>query len=223
MATAPERQSDSTIKPLAFHESSYVHCTDLIHPIFRLPRLRALFLTGLALAALLLGPCAAFAGELELDSLILDNHQGNIGVRFGVRLVGLDELLEELNAGTTVALDCEASVSRKGRVWLDKELTGIQWRSTLSKDVLADEFLLQLPGEDKPRRGKNLRELIKAGWGGLTLDLGPWDALTPGHDYQLGLNISLDRTDVPIWLRYVVFFWSFDVYPPASYQLDFSY
>lgn len=195
---------------------------------FHIPSMTGrLWALGVLLCAVILGvvfvcaPC--LAGELELGSLILDNQDGNLGVRFGIRLSGLDELREELDAGTTVILGCQATVSRKGRMWLDKQLVGAELNSTVTKDVLADEYRLQLPGESKPRRGKDLGALLEASWGSLALDLGPWTALAPGNDYQLKIEISLDRSDVPVWLRYVVFFWSFDVYPPASYQLDFTY
>jgi len=184
-----------------------------------LPAVLVLF----ALFALLAGPSVCRAGELELGSLILDNQQGHVGVRFGVRVSGLDELREELDAGTTLVLSCAAKVSDRGRLLLDKRLAQAEWSSSLSKDVLANEYVLQLPGEGKPRRDKDLASVLQAGWGALAMDLGPWAALPPGHDYRLRLDISLDRTDVPTWLRYVVFFWSFDLYPPASYELDFSY
>ncbi|BBD07304.1 DUF4390 domain-containing protein [Desulfovibrio ferrophilus] len=201
-----------------------MHRTGLINTIPKAGRLWTLcvLLCAVALSAGL-APARCQAGELELGSLILDNQEGNISVRFGVRMSGLDELRKELDAGTTVVLNCDASVSRRGRMWLDTRLAETEWSSTVSKDVLADEYRLQLPGEESPRRGKDLAALLIGAWGGLTLDLGSWEALTPGYDYQLKLDISLDRTDVPVWLRYVVFFWSFDVYPPTSYQLDFTY
>lgn len=206
------------------NESLSVQRTGLIDIFLPAGRLRALCILVCAVILLAgLVPARGLAGELELGSLILDNQEGNISVRFGVRVSGMNALREELDAGSTVILDCNATVYRKGQVWLDKRLVGAEWNSTLAKDVLAEEYRLQLPGESKPRRGKDLNALLAASWGSLTMDLGPWTALAPGNDYQLKLDLSLERTDVPVWLRYVVFFWTFDVYPPATYQLDFTY
>ena len=181
--------------------------------------LRVLF--ALALALVFAAP--ALAGEMELDGLVLDNEAGDITVRFGVRVSGLYELAQELDAGTTVVLKCKAAVRRRSSFWPDKTLAGGELVSVLTKDHLADEYVLSLPGEETPRRGKLLPVLLGEAWGGLSMALGPWKELAPGNDYHLDLNISMDRTDVPVWLRYVVFFWSFDVCPPVGYKLEFSY
>lgn len=180
------------------------------------------------LFAMLLAVTCAFtssarAGEMELEGLVLDNEAGNITVRFGVAMTGMYELAKELDAGTTVVLSCEASVHRRTSFWPDKNLASGELVSVLTKDQLADEYVLSLPGEDAPRRNKLLPVLLGDVWSSLSMDLGPWKALAPGNDYRLDLKISMDRTDVPVWLRYVVFFWSFDVCPSVGYQLEFSY
>lgn len=191
---------------------------------FPRPWAKASTLPALVLALVLcLLAVPALAEELELNGLVLDNEAGNIFVRFGVRVTGYAALAEELDAGSSVALTCEASVHRHRSLWTDKRLAEARFTSLLSKDMLADEYVLTLPGQDAPLRGKHLPTLLREAWGSLAMDLGPWKGLPQGNDYRLGLTISMDRTDVPVWLRYVVFFWSFDVYPPVSYQLEFTY
>lgn len=166
---------------------------------------------------------SAQGGTLELGNLILDNQAGNITVRFGVRVDGLEALEHVLGEGSTVALVCKGGVYQRKSLWLDKEIAEIRWQSTLHRDVLARDYVLDLPGSDKPLRSKNLGELLHDGWERLAMVVGPWSDLTSGAEYSLDLNFSLARTDVPTWLRYIVFFKSWDVYPPVSYQLDFSY
>lgn len=163
------------------------------------------------------------AGGLELGNLILDNLAGNITVRFGVRVDQLEELEQVLAEGSTVGLVCEGGVSRRKSMWPDKTLAEEEWVSTLRRDVLAQDYVLDLPGAEKALRSKDLAALLKDGWGRLSMVIGPWAALSPGGEYSLDLSITLTRRDVPVWLRYVVFFKSWDVYQPVSYQLDFRY
>lgn len=185
--------------------------------------MRALAAALVLLALVALPAASAMAGELELGNLILDNEAGNISVRFGVRLDDLAELEEELSLGTTVGLTCEAAVYRRKSLWADTRVAGTEWVSPLSKDVLANDYVIKMPGDDRVLRDKDLAALLGKAWGQMSLDLGPWQSLVPGHEYRLEMRIGMDRVDVPTWLRYVVFFWSFDLYEPVSYRLDFSY
>jgi hypothetical protein len=70
---------------------------------------------------------------------------------------------------------------------------------------------------------KDIQELFNKAWDQLTLDLGSWSALQRGDSYSLRLEIRLSRSDIPAWLRYSLFFWSWDVIQPTTYRLDFTY
>lgn len=184
------------------------------------PRLRACLL---AVAVLVLCALPARAQNLELGNLILDNQAGSISVRFGVRLQGIPELEADLAAGAVMGLRCEADVYLRKSLWRDTRVAGTTLVSPLRKDVLANDYVIELPGEGRTLRDKDLAALLDKAWGRISLDLGPWQTLLPGRDYRLDMRIAMDRLDVPDWLRYVVFFWSFDVSEPVSYRMDFSY
>lgn len=175
------------------------------------------------LVALVWPVSTAQAGTLELDNLILDNQAGSISVRFGVRVLDIKDLEADLAAGATLGLKSEASVFRRKNLWADTRVAGATLISPLRKDVLAKDYVIELPGEGRVLRDKDLATLLDKAWGRMALDLGPWESLLPGRDYRLEMRISMDRLDVPAWLRYVVFFWSFDVSEPLNYRLDFSY
>lgn len=180
--------------------------------------------TWLLLAAVLvLWALPARAQNLDLGNLILDNQAGSISVRFGVRVRGIAELEADLASGAVMGLRCEADVYLKKSLWRDTRVAGTVLVSPLRKDVLANDYVIELPGEGRTLRDKDLGALLDKAWGRIALDLGPWQTLLPGRDYHLDMNIAMDRLDVPDWLRYVVFFWSFDVSEPVSYRMDFSY
>ncbi len=71
--------------------------------------------------------------------------------------------------------------------------------------------------------GDDLADVLRRAFGEITIDLGPWDILERGEAYVLTLGIELGRADVSAFVRNALFFWSFDVVPPARYRLDFTY
>ncbi len=191
----------------------------------RAPARAAAFLPALLLAAVVfLGAWPAWGAEqsLDLDNLVLDNQAGEITVRFGVT-APLDPLRKALGEGSRLGLVCKASLERVRGVLPDAGVAQGEYVSELTRDELAQEYVLHLPGVEKPVRSKDLRVLLDKAWGAVTMDLGSWDLLTPGHAYALNLTISLKRMDVPAWLRYSLFFWSWDVLPATNYQLEFNY
>lgn len=172
------------------------------------------------------GPREARAqGEgIYLNNLVLDNQAGEITARFGVDVVGLDTVRQALEEeGAVLGLICSANIERKRSLWSDAELASTEYVSRLSKNALSNEYVLVLPGSPEPLRSKELKPLLDKAWGGLTLSLGPWSMLSPGSEYVLNLTIELKRADVPAWLNYMLFFWSWDVFPATTYQLDFMY
>ncbi len=176
----------------------------------------------LALAVTLAGASAMADQALDLNNLVLDNQAGQITVRFGVSAPPAP-LREAMAEGSSLGLVCTATLERVRGVLPDADLAEGEYVSVLGRDELAQEYVLHLPGVEKPVRSKDLPALLDKAWGAVTMDLGSWDLLTPGHSYNLSLTISLKRRDVPAWLRYSLFFWSWDVLPETNYQLEFNY
>lgn len=187
-------------------------------------RVWARILAAASLAmALVLPSGPALAQGLELDNLTLDNHGGNLSVHFGLRVDGLAAVKAALEQGSELALRCRVDVHRVRTMFFDSRIAGLDFESRLEFDGLAQEYSVELPGGGKPLRGKDLGALLARAWGAVTLDLGPWKALAPGHEYALSLDVSLKRADVPGWIRVAVFFWSWDVLPATHYEQGFRF
>jgi hypothetical protein len=181
---------------------------------------------GLALAlatTLVLWVSAASAQSLVLSNLVVDNQAGNLKARFGVSVDGVAELTESLQNGVTLALTCKAKLSRKSGMFANPQLAAAEMTSRLKYDSLTREYALFLPGREAPLKNAGLQELLRAGWGELTLDMGPWHMLERSKEYTLGLDIRLHQTEIPNWFRRTLFFWAWDVAPSTTYQLHFTY
>ncbi|NDV28888.1 DUF4390 domain-containing protein [Desulfovibrio sp. JC010] len=173
--------------------------------------------------AFLFLPAAAQASSLQLKNMVLDNQAGSIMARFGIELIADAQVEEALHNGIKLKLICKASLYEHKDIWLDSEMAGKTYTNKLYFDSLSNLFVLEKQGSNKIFKNKSLSILLREEWRNIILDLGPWSTLQRGERYNLRLKVRLDRTEVPAWLRNTLFFWSWDIIPAATYQLDFTY
>jgi len=184
--------------------------------------------TPLAAAAalatvLVLWTAVAAAQSLVLSNLVVDNQAGSLMARFGVAVDGVAEITDALQHGTTLGLTCKARLTSRSGLFGSPQLAAAEMTSRLKYDALSKEYSLTLPRREAPLKNTRLDELLRAGWGELTLDMGSWQLLERGRGYTLSLDIRLHQTDIPNWFKRNLFFWSWDVAPSTSYQLHFEY
>jgi hypothetical protein len=190
----------------------------------RRPSLAAATARTLVLATtLVLWASAAAAQSLVLSNLVVDNQAGNLMARFGVAVDGVAELTESLQNGVTLGLTCKAKLSKNSGLFGSPQVAATEVTSRLKYDALTKEYALVLPGREAPLKNAGLQDLLRAGWGEMTLDMGPWRMLERGQEYTLALDIRLHQADIPNWFKRTLFFWSWDVAPSATYQLHFKY
>lgn len=168
-------------------------------------------------------PFPARASTLQLKNLVLDNQAGAIMARFGIVLQSNSVVEDALLNGGRLKLVCEGRLLEHRSVWMDSVVAGKTYSNKLYYDFLEKMFVLEKEGSDKIFKNKTLNLLLREEWKTMVLDLGPWSTLKRGERYKLRLKVSIDQTDVPSWLRNTLFFWSWDVVPSATYQLDFTY
>ncbi|WP_420249744.1 MULTISPECIES: DUF4390 domain-containing protein [unclassified Maridesulfovibrio] len=167
-------------------------------------------------------PAGVQASSLQLKNMVLDNQAGSIMARFGIELVADAQVEDALLNGMKLKLECDASLFEHKNVWLDSKVASKTYSNKLYFDSLSNQFVLEKPGA-KILKHKSLSILLREEWKNFILDLGPWSTLKRGERYNLRLKVRLDRTEVPVWLKNTLFFWSWDIIPAATYQLDFTY
>lgn len=181
-------------------------------------------LAALALVlALTLWGQAAQAQSLVLSNLVVDNQSGVLAARFGVALDSLAQVTDVLQGGVTLALTCKGKLVRQGGMFSSPQVAEATMVCRVKYDSLTREYVLTVPGREAPLKNARLDELLRNGWGALTLDMGSWKLLERGKEYTLSLDIRLHQTDIPNWFKRTLFFWSWDVAPQTSYQLHFKY
>lgn len=181
-----------------------------------------------------LAPLAG-AASLDLSNLVLNNHEGTIQVRFGLSLPDLAPVHEAFAKGEVLILRLDARLSRKMEYLWDRQVAEAGRLAVIRKDgemyVVEPRPPSPSAGTSQTASGNNLQavsgddlaDVLRRAFGEITIDLGPWDILERGEAYVLTLGIELGRADVSAFVRNALFFWSFDVVPPARYRLDFTY
>lgn len=175
----------------------------------------------LALLLTVLLPLSAQAQTLSLENLVLDNQSGKIHLRFGLSLAEIEQVQAVLQEGVDLWMFVTARLMAKRFILPNRVLNEKQVEHVLEWNPLAKEFELTLPQKEHLIKNKDLAELLAEQWREISLEMGQWVMLTPGQTYSLELEISLDRRDIPVWMRSVLFFWSWEVIAPIRYELEF--
>ncbi|MDP3426367.1 MAG: DUF4390 domain-containing protein [Humidesulfovibrio sp.] len=186
------------------------------------PAARAVYALVLV-SAMTLWASAALAQSLVLSNLVVDNKAGSLTAHFGVSVDAVATLAEGLQSGGALALTCKAKLNKKSGLFGSPQIAAAGLTSRLKYDSLTKEYSLQLPGREAALKNAGLHDLLREGWGGLTLDMGSWQMLERDQEYTLTLDIRLQQTDIPNWFKRTLFFWAWDVTPSGTYQRHFKY
>ena len=186
-------------------------------------RTRLSFLSCLLVLATVFIPCSGMATSLlALDNLVVDSHAEKIHLRFGLRLENPEPVKTVLREGVDLWLEGTARLISKRLFLPNKILHEQSFEHVLEWNSLTQEYELTLPQKEHLVKAKELKDLIAAHWREISLEMGNWDLLVPGQSYHLELEINLDRRDIPVWMRRVLFFWPWEVMSPIRYELEFS-
>ncbi|GAB6057043.1 DUF4390 domain-containing protein [Desulfonatronum parangueonense] len=162
------------------------------------------------------------ASMLALDNLVLDSHADRIHLRFGIRLIDPEPVTEVLQEGVDLWLEGTARLVSKRLFLPNRTLYEQSFEHVLEWNPLTQDFELTLPQKEHLVKSKDLVELISSHWREINLEMGDWSLLSSGQTYHVELDINFDRRDIPIWMRRVLFFWSWEVMSPIRYELEFT-
>jgi hypothetical protein len=162
------------------------------------------------------------ASLLALDNLVVDSQAEKIHLRFGLRLEQSEPVAAILHEGVDLWLEGTASLISK-RLFLPNSILHEQtFEHVLEWNPLTQEYELTLPQKEHLVKAKELKDLLGEHWREFSLEMGEWSLLVPGETYHMELEVTLDRRDIPVWMRRVLFFWSWEVMTPIRYELEFS-
>ncbi|MFW6323670.1 MAG: DUF4390 domain-containing protein [Desulfovibrionales bacterium] len=184
---------------------------------------RALFLLFIAVSVLFVWCGSSRAQTLDLTDMVIDNEEGAVRLRFGIEVDDLMPLSVDLEEGWILELTCRAELIGKRTFFWDKSLGEQEFKSRVDANQLTGEFMVRFAESSRNIQGKNLQRVLEKGWEEIDLTLAPWEKLKKGEEYDLLLEIRLERVDVPVWLKRSLFFWSWEAAPTEVFVLNFRY
>lgn len=170
----------------------------------------------------LLCPGVAKAQSLEIKESVLDMGSGQVQVRFGLEVKGIDELRQVLEDGGVFELQCQATLYRKRGVVWDAAMGQAIFTSQINSNPLSQSFSVIDSTTNKIVQNKNFSDLLHSVWKAIVLDLGAVGKLEKGQEYRVVLTVGVDQVDVPQWVKRSMFFWSFEAIPKTSTELTFT-
>ncbi|TVR01374.1 MAG: DUF4390 domain-containing protein [Desulfovibrionales bacterium] len=186
-------------------------------------RIRHTFLSCLLLLTAVSIPSPGLgASLLALDNLVVDSQAEKVHLRIGLRLEQPETIKSVLREGVDLWLEGTARLISKRLFLPNRTLAERTFEHVLEWNPLTQEYELTLPQKEYLVKAKELNDLVESHWREINLEMGDWAQLVPGQTYHLELEITLDRRDIPIWMRRVLFFWSWEVMTPIRYELEFS-
>jgi len=189
----------------------------------RMKNSRLLFV---AVALTLCALCLVRAGQaqtIELKNLSLDNLGNTLQLHFGFTPDEFQEFDELLKDGVPLKLQCEATLLRVFTFWPDRLVSQKALSFELKANTLSQEYILQDLTAERSMKNKELEPLLRSNLSELVLNLGDWKSFVQGEKYALQFDVSLQRNDVPNWLKDTLFFWSGYILKKKKYRMIFTY
>lgn len=157
-----------------------------------------------------------------LNSLSVVTHSGTTRLEAAATLSDVAPIQANLRDGAALNLEMDVTVEHP-RLLLPSKLVAEQHLLyQIRFDPLTREYVL-LRAAGPPMRQRMLETLLNDVLGDAAILVAPPAALVPGENYRAALTLSMRHAHVPPWLEKALFFWSWDVVPPATFTLDFIY
>ncbi len=141
-----------------------------------------------------------------------------------LRLAASEEhnLAYMLRDGAKMEMTCHVQFLRKRTFWSNELVAENTIYTRLAYDLLLREFVLS--GDDSPAtRNESFRALMRATWENLSIPLENPGGLEQDQDYVVKATVDLKYTEMPPWLTRSILFWSEEIIPATTFELDLTY
>ena len=167
-------------------------------------------------------PTSGLAQKLEVYNLVLDNTNATLKVRFDLKIDGFNAIKEALDNGEDLGLVCRATIDMQRKFFWDRSLVCRNFLSTMRKDMLKGEYVIDLPGQTVRFTEFSAQRINKL-FQNIEISLLPWSTIKKGQNYSLKVEVALKTLEIPEWIKKTLFFWSWDLIEPEYFEMEFRY
>ena len=180
---------------------------------------------GIALMVCILGllPRPALAEQnFLLKGFSLSGTDKHLEINLRLAVSEEHNLAYMLRDGAKMEMSCQVSLLRKRTFWSNELLTENVIYNRLTYDLLLREFALSAQGQPSIRN-ESFRRLMAETWENLCIPLDNPAGLTQDENYVVKVTVDLKHTEMPPWLTRSILFWSDEIIPPTTFELDLNY
>ena len=180
---------------------------------------------GLALFTCLLGgmplTCPAEQNFL-LKGFSLGGTDKQLEVNLRLAVSEEHNLAYMLRDGAKMEMTCRVQFLRKRTFWSNELLAENTVSTRLAYDRLLREFVLSTE-DAPPLRNESFRGLMNESWENLSIPLDNPGGLEQDQNYLITVTADLKYTEMPPWLTRSILFWSEEIIPATTFELDLTY
>ncbi len=163
------------------------------------------------------------AQSLVLSDLVLDNSNSTMSVHYGLLVKDAPAIANALHEGLQLRFCSHVALYKKRSFGWDTLLVEKETVFDLHEDTLKQEGVMSIAGKEIRFPMTEFEHVFQKRLASLTASLGPWSMAQKGRTYVVRLTLSLSRVDVPVWIRFPLFFWSWDIVPATQFEMEFVY
>jgi hypothetical protein len=159
-----------------------------------------------------------------IEELIVTNSSTDLLLFLTVNNAFTKQMEEGIKNGIPVTFNFYVKLERKRSTWMNQELVSLRFDHTLSYDTLKEEYSIvrsELAGQTL--RTKSLAEAKKAMAQLNGPPVSPLKALLPEAGYLLKVKAKLAEKTLPLYVHYVIPFWSVWDFETEWYTVEFRY
>lgn len=178
----------------------------------------------LALAIFWGGGQPALAQNATIEELIVSNSSTDLLLFLTVNNAFTKQMEEGIKNGIPVTFNFYVKLEKKRNTWMNQELVSLRFDHTLSYDTLKEEYsIVRSEQAGQTLRTKSLAEAKKAMAQLNGPQITPLKTLLPEAGYLLRVKVKLAEKTLPLYVHYVIPFWSLWDFETEWYTVEFRY
>lgn len=176
------------------------------------------------LCCLLLFQCPAMGQEARLENIIVTNTRDDLLIYLNVEGAFTSKMTKAVSSGVPVTFSFLINLYDTRNLWLDKKIAEKKITHTIKFNSLKNEFTIHRSWDNKKSiTTDSLEEARKLMSEIDSLILIQLENLEKGEQYQIRAKAKLNKTTLPFFLHYVLFFVSLWDFETDWYTIDFHY
>jgi hypothetical protein len=166
----------------------------------------------------------AYGQQAHLKNIVVSNTAGNVVVSFRLEGAFSSEMKEAILKGTPITFTYLVALYEVRRLWVDKRIADIRIDHMIKYNAMKEDFMIKRSWEiDKVWTIQSFDEAQELVTQISSLEFLPPNWLENGKHCQIRLKAKLSTTNLPFYLRRVLFFspsWDFET---DWYIFDYNY